>query len=129
MALLAEIYALDRLKLNLKFEIEMVFRNLGLQVQWPCQVQRHTVLQLMILTRHAVDEMLGSLFPALVMLPPSSLPAVNPEPMQRCYASVLAIFVTDLQHRLSLVATPADLGCQVRRPARQADAPAGRRQS
>lgn len=32
MALLAEIYALDRLKLNLKFEIEMVFRNLGLQV-------------------------------------------------------------------------------------------------
>jgi CCR4-NOT transcription complex subunit 1 CAF1-binding domain len=36
MALLAEIYALDRLKLNLKFEIEMVFRNLGLQVHRPC---------------------------------------------------------------------------------------------
>lgn len=32
MALLAEIYAMDRLKLNLKFEIEMVFRSLGLQV-------------------------------------------------------------------------------------------------
>ena len=44
MALLAEIYALDRLKLNLKFEIEMVFRNLGLQVHWPCQVQRHTCI-------------------------------------------------------------------------------------
>lgn len=36
MALLAEIYALDRLKLNLKFEIEMVFRNLGLQVRIRC---------------------------------------------------------------------------------------------
>ena len=33
MALLAEIYAMDRLKLNLKFEIEMVFRSLGLQVR------------------------------------------------------------------------------------------------
>ena len=36
MALLAEIYAMDRLKLNLKFEIEMVFRNLGLQVNVFC---------------------------------------------------------------------------------------------
>lgn len=42
MALLAEIYALDRLKLNLKFEIEMVFRNLGLQVRSHWQLQRHT---------------------------------------------------------------------------------------
>jgi CCR4-NOT transcription complex subunit 1 len=33
MSLLAEIYGLDRLKLNLKFEIEMVFRTLGLQVR------------------------------------------------------------------------------------------------
>lgn len=32
MSLLAEIYGLDRLKLNLKFEIEMVFRTLGLQI-------------------------------------------------------------------------------------------------
>lgn len=32
MSLLSEIYGLDRLKLNLKFEIEMVFRTLGLQV-------------------------------------------------------------------------------------------------
>jgi CCR4-NOT transcription complex subunit 1 CAF1-binding domain len=42
MALLAEIYALDRLKLNLKFEIEMVFRNLGLQVCSTWQLQKHT---------------------------------------------------------------------------------------
>lgn len=33
MSLLAEIYAMDRLKLNLKFEIEMVFRSLGLQAR------------------------------------------------------------------------------------------------
>ena len=32
LALVAEIYALDKLKLNLKFEIEMLFRSLGLAI-------------------------------------------------------------------------------------------------
>ena len=32
LALVAEIYAQDKLKLNLKFEIEMMFRNLNLQI-------------------------------------------------------------------------------------------------
>ena len=32
LALVAEVYAQDRLKLNLKFEIEMLFRNLSLQI-------------------------------------------------------------------------------------------------
>ena len=42
LALAAEIYHLDKLKLNLKFEIEMVFRNLGLQVRSHWQLQQHT---------------------------------------------------------------------------------------
>ena len=32
MRLLSEIYALDKLKLNLKFEIEMLFKDLALQI-------------------------------------------------------------------------------------------------
>ena len=32
LALVAEIYSQDKLKLNLKFEIEMMFRNLNLQI-------------------------------------------------------------------------------------------------
>ena len=32
LALVAEIYGQDKLKLNLKFEIEMMFRNLNLQI-------------------------------------------------------------------------------------------------
>lgn len=32
LALVAEIYAQDKLKLNLKFEIEMLFRNLNMQI-------------------------------------------------------------------------------------------------
>jgi hypothetical protein len=32
LALVAEVYAQDKLKLNLKFEIEMLFRNLSLQI-------------------------------------------------------------------------------------------------
>ncbi len=31
LALVAEIYAQDKLKLNLKFEIELLFRNMGIQ--------------------------------------------------------------------------------------------------
>jgi CCR4-NOT transcription complex subunit 1 CAF1-binding domain len=77
MALLAEIYALDRLKLNLKFEIEMVFRNLGLQVRLlvTCSstllvVVRHGVITI-LLNPHACLEWLTAI---LMLLAP------NPEP-------------------------------------------------
>jgi hypothetical protein len=33
LALVAEIYAQDKLKLNLKFEIELLFRNMGIQAR------------------------------------------------------------------------------------------------
>ena len=34
LALVAEIYAQDKLKLNLKFEIELLFRNMGIQARF-----------------------------------------------------------------------------------------------
>lgn len=39
LALVAEIYAQDKLKLNLKFEIELLFRNMGIQAR---SIRPHT---------------------------------------------------------------------------------------